>query len=65
MRWLWHLIRWLAGFAVFLFLLFGIGLALLALYSPRDARLAAVAIATALAHHQVPFIGAASSAARE
>lgn len=46
---LWRLVRWLAGLVVFVFLLLGIVLALLALFSPRDARLLLDTIATVLA----------------
>lgn len=38
MRWLWRLVRWLVGLAVFAFLVLGILLALLALFDPQGAR---------------------------
>jgi hypothetical protein len=44
MRWLWRLVRWLAGFVVFLCLVAGILLTSLALFDPRDARLHVVAL---------------------
>ena len=50
MRWLWRLIRWLVGFVVFLSLLLGIALALLALVNIQDARHVVGAVATALAN---------------
>ena len=51
MRWLWRLVRWLAGLAVFLFLVLGIVFALMALINIQDARHVAGAVATVLANH--------------
>ena len=38
MRWLWRLVRWLVGFIVFMVLLLGIALALLALFDIQGAQ---------------------------
>ena len=51
MRWLWRLIRWLVGLVVFVVLVLGILLALLALFNPQDARHVVGAVATSLETH--------------
>jgi len=51
MRWLWRLVRWLSGLVVFVVLVLGILLALLALFDLQGAQHVVGALSTALVNH--------------
>ena len=54
MRWLWRLVRWLAGLVVFVVLVLGILLTLLVLFDAQGSRLLVDVLVSEIVNHQSP-----------